>query len=90
MAKQMTMGVMVGNRGFFPSHLATSGRLEMVAALEAAGIKPGTVKVAIPTPHAFAKSFNTDARIVAIQQAYPTAPIKVPVPHVRIFGVPLP
>src|SRR5260370_23316636 len=40
MAKQMTMGVMVGNRGFFPSHLATSGRLEMIAALEAAGIKP--------------------------------------------------
>jgi L-fucose isomerase-like protein len=40
MAKQMTMGVVVGNRGFFPSHLATSGRLEMVAALEAAGIKP--------------------------------------------------
>ena len=36
----MTMGVIVGNRGFFPSHLATSGRLEMIAALEAAGIKP--------------------------------------------------
>jgi L-fucose isomerase-like protein len=34
------MGVVVGNRGFFPSHLATSGRLEIVAALEAAGIKP--------------------------------------------------
>jgi L-fucose isomerase-like protein len=34
------MGVVVGNRGFFPSHLATSGRLEMIAALEAAGIKP--------------------------------------------------
>jgi L-fucose isomerase-like protein len=40
MAKQMTMGVIVGNRGFFPSHLATSGRLEMVAALEAKWIKP--------------------------------------------------
>jgi L-fucose isomerase-like protein len=40
MAKQMTMGVIVGNRGFFPSHLATSGRLEMIAALEATGIKP--------------------------------------------------
>ena len=25
MPKQMTMGVLVGNRGFFPSHLATSG-----------------------------------------------------------------
>ena len=39
MGRQMTMGVVVGNRGFFPSHLATSGRLEIVAALEAAGIK---------------------------------------------------
>jgi L-fucose isomerase-like protein len=35
----MTMGVVVGNRGFFPSHLATSGRLEMIAALEAVDIK---------------------------------------------------
>ncbi len=40
MGRPMTMGVVVGNRGFFPSHLATSGRLEMIAALEAAGIKP--------------------------------------------------
>src|SRR3984957_10687359 len=40
MAKQMTIGVIVGNRGFFPSHLATSGRLEMIAALETVGIKP--------------------------------------------------
>ena len=40
MGRQMTMGVVVGNRGFFPSHLATSGRLEMIAALEAVGIKP--------------------------------------------------
>jgi len=40
MGRQMTMGVVVGNRGFFPSHLATSGRLEMIAALEAAGVKP--------------------------------------------------
>jgi L-fucose isomerase-like protein len=39
MGRQMTMGVVVGNRGFFPGHLATSGRLEMIAALEAAGIK---------------------------------------------------
>ncbi len=29
MGRQMTLGVIVGNRGFFPSHLATSGRLEI-------------------------------------------------------------
>jgi L-fucose isomerase-like protein len=35
----MTFGVIVGNRGFFPSHLASSGRTEMINALESAGMK---------------------------------------------------
>src|SRR5258707_14256409 len=33
----MTFGVIVGNRGFFPDHLARSGRAEMIAVLEKAG-----------------------------------------------------
>ncbi len=33
----MTFGLLVGNRGFFPDHLARSGRVETIAALEAAG-----------------------------------------------------
>jgi L-fucose isomerase-like protein len=33
----MTFGVIVGNRGFFPDHLAKSGRTEMLAAIENAG-----------------------------------------------------
>src|SRR5215813_7741027 len=36
----MVFGVIVGNRGFFPDHLARSGRQEMVSALTAQGIKP--------------------------------------------------
>jgi L-fucose isomerase-like protein len=36
--KKMTMGVIVGNRGFFPDHLAKSGREEILSALERAGI----------------------------------------------------
>jgi L-fucose isomerase-like protein len=36
--KKMTMGLIVGNRGFFPDHLAKSGRQEMLQALQAAGI----------------------------------------------------
>ena len=36
--KKMTMGVIVGNRGFFPDHLAKSGREEMIKALERAGM----------------------------------------------------
>ncbi|WP_035349819.1 L-fucose/L-arabinose isomerase family protein [Edaphobacter aggregans] len=39
MGRQMTFGVIVGNRGFFPSHLAASGRTEMIAALERQGHK---------------------------------------------------
>src|SRR6266403_4373891 len=37
-AKKMTMGIIVGNRGFFPDHLAKTGREEMIRALETAGI----------------------------------------------------
>jgi len=33
----MTFGMIVGNRGFFPDHLAKSGREEMIAAIEKAG-----------------------------------------------------
>ena len=36
----MVLGVIVGNRGFFPDHLAKSGRQEILAALTAKGIKP--------------------------------------------------
>jgi L-fucose isomerase-like protein len=36
--KKMTMGVIVGNRGFFPDHLAKSGREEMMRAVENAGM----------------------------------------------------
>ena len=39
MGRQMTFGVIVGNRGFFPSHLAAAGRTEIIAALERQGHK---------------------------------------------------
>jgi L-fucose isomerase-like protein len=35
--RKMTLGIIVGNRGFFPGHLAKSGRAEMIAALDRAG-----------------------------------------------------
>jgi L-fucose isomerase-like protein len=37
MKKKMTFGVIVGNRGFFPDHLAKTGREEMIQALARAG-----------------------------------------------------
>src|SRR4051812_34556823 len=38
--QKLTMGVIVGNRGFFPDHLAKSGREEILNALNAAGMNP--------------------------------------------------
>jgi L-fucose isomerase-like protein len=37
--RAMTFGVIVGNRGFFPGHLAKTGRADMIAVLEKAGHK---------------------------------------------------
>jgi L-fucose isomerase-like protein len=36
--RKMTMGMIVGNRGFFPDHLAKSGREEMIQVLKSANI----------------------------------------------------
>src|SRR3954465_11698814 len=36
--KKMTMGLIVGNRGFFPDHLAKTGREEMLRVLASAGM----------------------------------------------------
>jgi L-fucose isomerase-like protein len=38
--RKMTFGIVVGNRGFFPHHLARTGRDEIIAVLEAAGATP--------------------------------------------------
>jgi L-fucose isomerase-like protein len=35
-----TLGVIIGNRGFFPDHLCDTGRQEILAVLEKEGIKP--------------------------------------------------
>src|SRR3984957_3383265 len=37
--RKMTFGIVVGNRGFFPHHLAKTGREEIIAALDAAGAR---------------------------------------------------
>ncbi|HEV2486219.1 MAG TPA: fucose isomerase, partial [Terracidiphilus sp.] len=37
--RAMTFGVVVGNRGFFPGHLAKTGREEIISVLEAAGAR---------------------------------------------------
>ena len=42
---KITLGVIVGNRGFFPAHLCDTGRKEILATLEKAGLNV----VALPT-----------------------------------------
>jgi L-fucose isomerase-like protein len=37
--KQLTLGLIVGNRGFFPAHLCETGRATILKVLEAEGIK---------------------------------------------------
>jgi L-fucose isomerase-like protein len=37
-SKKMTFGLIIGNRGFFPEHLAKTGRDEMMRAVEKAGM----------------------------------------------------
>ena len=37
--RTMTFGVVVGNRGFFPDHLAKTGREEIIAVLESVGAR---------------------------------------------------
>ncbi|MBI1872398.1 MAG: fucose isomerase, partial [Acidobacteria bacterium] len=45
-----TLGVIVGNRGFFPSHLCATGRTAALDAIERAGL--GAVALAADaTPH---------------------------------------
>ena len=39
-SKKMTMGLIIGNRGFFPDHLAKTGREEMIAAVKKAEMDP--------------------------------------------------
>src|SRR5260370_23949155 len=42
-SRRMNFGVIVGNRGFFPDHLAKTGRSEILAAIEKAGYDATTV-----------------------------------------------
>ena len=39
MSKQLTFGVIVGSRGFFPHHLAEEGHRDIIATLEKLGYK---------------------------------------------------
>ena len=69
MGRQMTFGVIVGNRGFFPGHLATSGRLEMVAALEGAGMRAVVLEPG-QTAHGAVETYEDAKKCAALFQAH--------------------
>src|SRR3981081_3622783 len=66
--EQMTMGVIVGNRGFFPDHLAKYGRDEMIKALQGAGMD---VVVLGPeeSKHGAVETYEEAKRCAALFQA---------------------
>ena len=56
----VTLGLIVGNRGFFPSHLCEAGRADMLQALDDAGFNVVTLNPE-ETPYGSVESFD-DAR----------------------------
>jgi L-fucose isomerase-like protein len=62
-APHTTLGLIIGNRGFFPDHLARSGREEMIAALGLAGIR-AVVTSPDQTKHGAVET-HQDARLCA-------------------------
>jgi L-fucose isomerase-like protein len=63
LARPVTLGVIVGNRGFFPHHLAAEGRVQMLEVLEKAGIR-AIIPEAGSTDHGAIESLN-EARLCA-------------------------
>src|SRR5271154_3779500 len=63
--KSVTFGVIVGNRGFFPSHLAKTGREEMIAAIEKTGHK-AVVLGAEESTHGAVETYDEALRCAAL------------------------
>ena len=63
MTTPATLGVIVGNRGFFPSHLCSSGRAEVLGAIEELGLR-AVALAPQATPFGAVESL-TDARACA-------------------------
>ena len=67
-----TLGLIVGNRGFFPDHLAKSGREEMIGVLEKAGVRviapgPEETKYGAVETHAEARSARSCSTATAMR-----------------------
>jgi len=62
-SRPITFGMIVGNRGFFPDHLAKSGREDMIAAIQKAGF--GVIAVGANDTKYGAIETRTEAAVCA-------------------------
>ncbi len=77
--KKQTFGVIVGNRGFFPDHLAKSGREEMIQVLEKLGygvvvLSPEDTKYGAVETRADAKSAPSCSTVTAMKSTASSSP----------------
>src|ERR1700678_3939055 len=70
--RKITMGLIVGNRGFFPGHLAETGRQEMLQAMKQAGID-AVVLPADQSNHGAIESYEEAKRCAAHFRAHADA-----------------
>jgi L-fucose isomerase-like protein len=76
--KKMTMGLIIGNRGFFPDHLAKTGREDMMRVLEQAGMD---CIVLTPDESKYgAVETHEEAKRCAALFHFPTSATNVPLP----------
>ena len=66
---EMTLGVIVGNRGFFPNHLCETGRAEAIRVLQEEGIKP-VVLGPDDTPFGSVETLQEAEQCAALFQAH--------------------
>lgn len=67
--KQMTLGVIVGNRGFFPSHLCEAGRETILSVLDEEGIKPIAISPK-ETPYGSVESLGEAHKLADLFKAH--------------------
>jgi L-fucose isomerase-like protein len=67
--RQVTFGVIVGNRGFFPGHLCETGRQEVLRVLAEEGIGSITLDIA-DTPFGSVETLRDAERCAAVFQAH--------------------
>jgi L-fucose isomerase-like protein len=67
--KQVTVGLIVGNRGFFPNHLCEAGRRDMIAVLEKRGFRVIALDTG-DTPYGTVESVEDARKCAALFDAH--------------------